>query len=87
MAAMLQYQIPYGHAQFGAVHAGVGYLGISKSAFKFAMATGGGVDFNLNRRFAIRFQGDYLMTRFLDLRQDNLQFSTGLVLYFGRKSH
>ncbi len=76
---------PFAHVQLGAVHAGVGYLGISESAFKFAMAAGGGVDFNLNRRFAVRFQGDYLMTRFLDLRQDNLQFSSGLVVHFGRK--
>jgi opacity protein-like surface antigen len=77
---------PYGHVQFGAVHGSVGYLGISASAFKFAMAPGGGVDINLNPRFAIRVQGDYLMTRFLDLRQDNLQFSTGLVIHFGRKT-
>ncbi len=77
---------PYAHLQFGAVHGSVGYLGISQSAFKFAMAGGGGVDINLNPRFAIRVQGDYLMTRFLDLRQDNLQFSSGLVVHFGRKS-
>jgi hypothetical protein len=76
---------PFGHAQFGVVHAGVGYLGISEGAFKFAMSTGGGVDLNLNRRFAVRVQGDYLMTRFLDLRQDNLVFSTGLIVHFGRK--
>jgi hypothetical protein len=76
---------PYAHAQFGAVHGSVGYLGISASAFKFAMTAGGGVDINLNPRVAIRVQGDYLMTRFLDLRQDNLQFSSGLVVHFGRK--
>jgi opacity protein-like surface antigen len=76
---------PFGHVQLGAVHAGEGYLGISKGAFKFAMTGGGGVDVNLNRRLAVRFQGDYLMTRFLDLRQDNLQFSSGLVVRFGRK--
>jgi opacity protein-like surface antigen len=78
---------PYGHVQFGAVHGSVGYLGISESAFKFAMAAGGGVDINLNPRIAIRVQGDYLMTRFLDLRQDNLQFSSGVVIHFGRKAH
>lgn len=44
---------PYGHVQFGAVHGSVGYLGIYASAFKFAMAPGGGVDINLNPRFAI----------------------------------
>jgi hypothetical protein len=76
---------PFANVQVGAVHAGVGYLGISEGAFKFAMSAGGGVDLNLNRRFAIRAQGAYLMTRFLDLRQDNLQFSSGLVVHFGRK--
>jgi hypothetical protein len=50
------------------------------------MTAGGGVDINLNPRIAIRVQGDYLMTRFLDLRQDNLQFSTGVVVHFGRKA-
>jgi len=49
------------------------------------MTAGGGVDINLNQRVAIRVPGDYLMTRFLDLRQDNLQFSSGLVVHFGRK--
>jgi hypothetical protein len=77
---------PYAHAQFGAVHGSVGYLGISQSAFKFAMAPGGGVDVNMNPRFAVRLQADYLMTRFLDLRQDNLQFSAGLVVRFGHKN-
>jgi opacity protein-like surface antigen len=76
---------PYGHVQFGAVHASEGYLGISQSAFKFAMTGGGGVDFNLNPRFAVRVQGDYLMTRFLDLRQDNLQFAAGLVVKLGHR--
>jgi hypothetical protein len=76
---------PYGHAQVGAIHASQGYLGISQSAFKFAMATGGGVDLNINQRAAIRVQADYLLTRFLGLRQDNLQFSTGLVIRLGQK--
>lgn len=76
---------PFAHVQLGAVHGSVGYLGISQSAFKFAMASGGGLDFNLNRRLAVRAQADYLMTRFLDLRQDNLQFSAGLVVHFGWK--
>jgi opacity protein-like surface antigen len=76
---------PFGHLQIGAIHASQGYLGISQSATKFALASGGGVDFNLNERFAFRVQGDYLMSRFLNLRQDNLMLSTGLVVRFGRK--
>ena len=76
---------PFGDVQLGAIHGSVGYLGISESAFKFAMTAGGGVDLNLNRRLAVRAQADYLMSRFLDLRQDNLQFSAGLVVHFGWK--
>lgn len=76
---------PFGHVQIGAIHASQGYLGISQSATKFALATGGGVDINLNERFAVRVQGDYLMSRFLSLRQDNLAVSTGLVVRFGRR--
>jgi opacity protein-like surface antigen len=76
---------PYAHIQFGAIHASQGFLGISTSAGKFAMASGGGVDYKINERAAIRLQGDYLMTRFLNLRQDNIQISAGLVIRFGKK--
>ena len=76
---------PYAHFQLGAIHASQGYLGISTSASKFAMVGGGGVDYNINPRVAIRVQADYLMSRFLNLRQDNIQFSTGLVFRFGHR--
>jgi hypothetical protein len=76
---------PFGEFQLGAVHANAGYLGISASAFKFALSSGGGVDFQINPRAAIRVQGDYLMTRFLALRQDNVKVSAGLVIRFGTK--
>jgi len=76
---------PFAHVQLGAIHASQGYLGISESAFKFAMTSGGGVDVKINQRAAIRLQADYLMTRFLTLRQDNVQGSVGLVVHFGKK--
>jgi opacity protein-like surface antigen len=74
---------PFAHVRIGAIHASQGYLGISESGTKFAISAGGGVDLNMNHGFAIRVQGDYLMSRFLNLRQDNLQFSTGVVVRFG----
>jgi hypothetical protein len=77
--------IPYINVQLGAIHASRGYLGISAPAWKFAMAPGVGVDFAINERAAIRVQADYLMTRFLSRRQDNLQGTVGLVVRFGRK--
>jgi opacity protein-like surface antigen len=78
---------PYAHVTFGDVHASTGYLGISTSANKFAMTGGGGLDFNVTERAAVRVQADYLMTRFLGARQDNLQFSAGLVIRLGKVSH
>jgi opacity protein-like surface antigen len=77
--------VPFANVQLGAIHASKGYLGISESAFKFDMTGGGGVDFAINDRASIRAEGDYMMTRFLTLRQDNLRFSAGIVIHFGSK--
>jgi hypothetical protein len=45
---------------------------------------GGGVDVHLNRHLALRLaHPEYVLTRFVDERQDNLRFSTGLVFKFG----
>jgi opacity protein-like surface antigen len=74
---------PYGHMQFGAVHGSTNYLGISKNAYKFAMAPGVGLDFAVNRRTVIRLDGEYLLTRFLGLTQQNLNASVGIVVRFG----
>lgn len=76
---------PFADVQLGAIHASAGYLGISASAFRFALRAGGGADINLNPKTAIRLQADYLMSRFLNLRQDNLQIATGLVFRFGKR--
>lgn len=75
--------VPFANLQIGAIHASQGYLGISEPAFKFDLTGGGGVDFDINERAAIRAEADYMMTRFLDLRQDNLRFSVGLVIHLG----
>lgn len=75
---------PFAHVQVGAVHGSANYLGISQSAYKFAMAPGGGLDFALNQRAVIRVEGEYLLTRFLGLTQDNANVSVGLVVRFGR---
>jgi hypothetical protein len=77
--------VPFAHVQVGGIYGSRGYLGISQNAFKFALASGGGVDLGINRRFAVRVQADYLMTQFLGLRQNNLQTSVGLVYRFGSK--
>ena len=76
---------PFVDLQLGVIHGSRGYLGISAGAFRFAMAPGVGADFRVNDRVAVRVQGDYLMTRFLGFRQDNVQGMVGLVLRIGRK--
>lgn len=76
---------PFANVEFGAIHGSQGYLDISESAFKFAMVAGGGADFRFGRRTAVRAQANYLMSRFLNTRQDNLQYTVGLVFYIGNK--
>jgi opacity protein-like surface antigen len=78
---------PFAHIQFGAIHASTGYLGISESENKFAMTGGGGLDFHVGKRAAIRFQADYLYTRFLSVRENNIQANVGLVIYLGKIHH
>ncbi len=77
---------PFGHVQVGAVHGSTNYLGISQSAYKFAIAPGAGLDFALNHRTVIRVDGEYLLTRFLGLTQENLNASVGIVIRFGNTS-
>ena len=55
-----------------------------------AVALGGGMDFDLTSRFAVRvFQVDYLHTSLFSQTQNNLRFSTGLVYRWGtiKKGH
>ena len=55
-----------------------------------AVAVGGGVDFALSPRFAVRaVQVDYLHTTLFNATQNNLRFSTGLVYRWGsiKKTH
>jgi hypothetical protein len=82
--------VPFGHVQVGVQHGGVGYLngaslpdGISASASRFAIAPGGGFDVVVNQHMAVRADGEYLLTRFVSERQDNLVFSLSFVYRFG----
>jgi hypothetical protein len=49
------------------------------------MAPGVGVDFAVNRRTSIRLDGEYLLTHFLGLTQQNLNASVGIVVRFGTR--
>lgn len=77
----------FAHALFGGARASVdsgstGFFGNSSES-AFAMALGGGLDYNLNRNFAVRVgQFDYLPTRFGGETQNNFRYSTGIVFRF-----
>lgn len=48
------------------------------------VAVGGGMDFDITSRFAVRvFQVDYARTSLFSEKQNNLKFSTGLVYHWG----
>ena len=50
------------------------------------MGLGGAVDVKVSDMVSIRIiQADYLLTRFLGTRQDNIRASAGIVLTFGKK--
>jgi len=89
---------PFAQVLFGGIHASAvtlsGCTGVLctplPSENALALTAGGGLDFGINRRFAIRaIQAEYLMTRFADLStgyrqtQNDLRISSGLVLRFG----
>lgn len=48
-----------------------------------AGAVGGGVQWNVTRQFALRASGDYLMSRFEGLTQNNVRVTLGLVFQMG----
>jgi hypothetical protein len=53
---------PFVHALIGGDHASAGVAGLSVSGNGFALMAGGGVDANLNRRFAVRVaQADWFL--------------------------
>jgi len=73
---------PFAEALFGLGHISNGGTLPSTTNTSFATALGGGLDFKLVRPLAVRFEGDYLQTRFYSTRQNAVRVSTGLVIRF-----
>jgi len=69
---------PFVHALVGASHLG----GSGASDTSFSDALGGGLDYRLMHGIGWRFQLDALQTRFFSERQNDVRFSTGIVLHF-----
>ena len=80
------------HALFGGVRTKASLLTVATGARreeisrpKFAMAFGGGMDWNLSDRFAVRlFQVDYIPVRENPDWRHNIRFQGGLVFRFGK---
>ena len=79
---------PFGEVLFGVARASASISDTSGAENAFAMTLGGGLDYRLTERFAIRpVKVDYLMTRFSETgsgaqTQNNLRVSTGIVFRF-----
>jgi opacity protein-like surface antigen len=74
---------PFAHALFGGAHASGSGFGLSASDTGFSWAAGGGLDVNLNSRWAVRLaQADFLQTRIASLTQNNFRYSAGIVIKF-----
>jgi len=73
----------FAHVLFGNAKSFV-RVGTGETDTDRVVALGGGMDFALTSRFAVRvFQVDYLRTSLFSEKQNNLRFSTGLVYQWG----
>jgi len=83
--------LPYAQVLLGGGRLNASTATVQAGENGFAMAAGGGLDINLNHRFAIRaVQAEYLMTRFpnsaaITVTQNNFRLSAGLVFRFGSR--
>ncbi len=78
---------PFVHALFGVSHltasASLAGLSASGSDDAFGMAIGGGADLKFAKMFSLRLgQFDWLRTQHFNQTQNNLRYSTGLVVTF-----
>lgn len=81
---------PFAEALFGAAHVKTTLTSsqvivdnfVQPRDTSFATAVGGGLDYKVIRPVAVRFQGDYVQTRFFGTTQNDVRLSTGIVLRF-----
>jgi hypothetical protein len=69
---------PFAEALFGVGHISAN----SASNTAFATGLGGGFDYRIIRPIALRFEGDYVGTRFFSTTQNNVRLETGVVFRF-----
>jgi outer membrane protein OmpA-like peptidoglycan-associated protein len=83
---------PFAQLLLGGGHMGTGLPGVASAQNGFTLATGGGLDVGLTRRFAWRvIQAEYFMTRFnpgvvgFPSHQSGARASSGLLIRWGYK--
>ena len=76
---------PFAQVLFGGERIGGSAFGSSGSDSSFAMAFGGGADYEMTNHVAIRLiQAEYLYTKFGGTRQNNARISAGIVYRWGK---
>jgi opacity protein-like surface antigen len=76
---------PFAQVLFGGERIGGSSGGVSASDSSFAMAFGGGADYEMTNHVSIRlFQGEYLYTKFGGTHQNNARISAGIVYRWGK---
>jgi hypothetical protein len=70
---------PFAELLIGAAHIGIDH---GPSDTSFVNAAGGGLDYRVAGPVAVRGQLDWIHTRFFSNSQNDLRFSTGIVLHF-----
>jgi len=78
-------ELLYGHQGTRGVATGSGATQTEVGSGR-ALVAGGGLDYKVSQRFALRFKADYLLTNsqfptFAKKKQDNFRFSVGIVIH------
>ncbi|HYL92238.1 MAG TPA: hypothetical protein VEW69_03680 [Alphaproteobacteria bacterium] len=81
---------PFGHVLFGGgrvtdSHKIIGGGRFTEASGSHVLTLGGGVDYRLTNRLALRTQTDLQQSRFFSDLHDGFRLSTGLVFNFGKK--
>jgi hypothetical protein len=71
---------PWVHALVGMAHVNPQLAGVGKNGV--AIQVGGGADYTLGGPWAVRMEGDWVLTHLYSQLQNNFQLVTGLVLHF-----
>jgi hypothetical protein len=79
--------VPFAQALFGGSHFSESSGGITGGGSQFTFALGGGADIGLgdSRKFALRFEGDYLGIRSSGATTSSVRLSAGIVWRIGKK--